>query len=282
MKLSCLPVSFFDDIVNGRMTLLDWAEIGKNAGLDGIDLSIVLLRNHTPVYIEQVARDFQDAGIEVVMITTYPDFTHPDRKQRRREFEYLRHDIALTANLGAPYLRIVSGQAHPQTEVRQGVDWVLDAFHRIAPISSELGVQLLYENHSKPGAWTYSDFSHPTEIFLQIAEGIRDSDIKINFDTGNTLVYGDDPLPVLERIVDRLETIHVADTACRGELKPVPIGTGIVPFKEIFKFLTKRGFDGWICIEEASSTGVEGVRNAAGFVRDLWQQVKSSGNASTT
>ena len=276
MQLSCLPVSFFQDIIDGKMSLLDWAQMGADVGLDGIDLSIILLRNHTPVYLSQVNEQLQDAGIGVVMVTTYPDFTHPDPQQRKRELEYLRHDIALTANIGAKYLRILAGQAHPETEISQGIDWVVEAFRQVAPVAQELGVQLLFENHSKPGAWKYVDFSHPTDIFLKIADAIGDSGIKINFDTGNTLVYGDDPLPVLEHVVDQVVTVHAADTACRGSLKPVVIGTGIVPFDDIFHCLKKNGFDGWICIEEASSTGISGVRQAVEFVRNTWNKVSEN------
>ena len=32
MKVSCLPVSFFDEIVSGEMTLGQWARIGADAG----------------------------------------------------------------------------------------------------------------------------------------------------------------------------------------------------------------------------------------------------------
>jgi hypothetical protein len=38
MKLSCLPVSFFQDLLSGRMTILEWANLGEEEGLDAIDL----------------------------------------------------------------------------------------------------------------------------------------------------------------------------------------------------------------------------------------------------
>ena len=40
--------------------------------------------------------------------------------------------------------------------------------------------------------------------------------------------------------------------------------------KEIFAFLKRRGFDGWISVEEASFTGASGIRKAADFVRRTW------------
>lgn len=117
--------------------------------------------------------------------------------------EYLRHDIALASQLGAKYLRILAGQAHPAVLVTEGIEWVVEYFKRTDEIARKYGVMLLYEDHSKPGAWDYVDFSLPTDVFLEIVERTRDTGIKINFDTGNTLVYGDDPLPVLEKVIDR-------------------------------------------------------------------------------
>ena len=40
MKLSCLPVSFFDEIISGRMTVRDWARMGCELGLDAIDRTV--------------------------------------------------------------------------------------------------------------------------------------------------------------------------------------------------------------------------------------------------
>jgi len=242
-------------------------------GLDAIDLSIMFLKNHTPVYLKQTRRDIEAAGMSVLMITSYPDFTHPCPIQRERELECFRRDIALSSDLGATYLRILAGQAHPGTRIEEGIGWAIESFRQVAPLAEKLKVRLLFENHSKPGAWDYVDFSHPTEIFLRIVEGVEDTGIGINFDTGNTLVYGDDPLPVLKKVMSKVETIHAADTATRGRLDPVLLGQGIVPFAEIFSLLKQEEFDGWICIEEGSGTGREGIRKAVDFVRKTWAEV---------
>ena len=84
VRLSCLPVSLFKDMTEGRVSLREWAEFGKSLGLDAIDLMMVLLKNHTPVYLNEVRRDLEEVGIGIAMITTYPDFTHPAAIQRER------------------------------------------------------------------------------------------------------------------------------------------------------------------------------------------------------
>lgn len=273
MKVSCLPVSLFPKILSGKMSIKEWARIGLQAGLDAIDLSIILLKNHTPTYIKQLREDIESEGMSITMVATYPDFSHPDPIQREREYEYLRHDIAIASNLGAKYVRILAGQAHPDTGVEEGIGWVIEYFKSVSSLSEKFKVKLLFENHSRPEVWDLVDFSHPTEIFLKILEGIRNTNIGINFDTANTLVYGDDPIQVLDSVIKRVETIHVADTASREKLHPVLLGMGIVPFRKIFSLLKQNGFDGWLCIEEASNNGKEGIKKAADFVHKIWSEV---------
>jgi sugar phosphate isomerase/epimerase len=71
-------------------------------------------------------------------------------------------------------------------------------------------------------------------------------------------------------VFDQVETVHASDTRVRGRLEPVLLGTGVVPFDEVFRFLKSRGFDGWVCVEEASGMGREGIEKAVQFVRDRW------------
>jgi sugar phosphate isomerase/epimerase len=270
MKLSCLPVSIFSEFTEGRMSIGKWAEIAKNFGYDAIDISMIMLKNHTPVYVNQVSRQLQDNGMSITMATTYPDFTHPDALQRLREFDYLRRDIALCSELKIKYLRVLAGQAHPRTTRKEGVAWAVENLRKSVAIAEQYEVKLVYEDHAKPGAWDYVDFSHPTDIFLEVLEGIDDTDIGLNFDTGNIVSYGDDPIPVLKQVLGKVETVHVSDIGVWGEFSPVAIGTGIVPNREIFTLLKHNGFDGWLCIEEASGNGLSGIKKAADFVRKAW------------
>ena len=272
MKISCLPVSYFEEIIAGKMTVKDWAGEAVEAGLDGIDLSILFVKAHTPIYLKNLKKDIESAGMKVVMITTYPDFTHPDFLERARQLEFLKGDIAAASSIGAQYVRVTAGQAHPETGREEGIKWAIEGLKKSLATADKFGIKLVYENHAKPGAWEYIDFSHPTDIFLDIAEGTKDTNLGINFDTANTLAYGDDPLPVLEKVLDRVVTIHAADTSVKGKLKPVLLGTGLVPFKEMFAMLKKANFDGWICMEEASFLGKEGIRKATRFVHETWQE----------
>jgi sugar phosphate isomerase/epimerase len=272
MRLSCLPVSFFADILEERMQVRTWARIGAQLGLDAIDLSILFVPDHSPAALAALRRDIEAAGTRVVMVTSYPDFTHPDSAQRERELEMEREVVAVAANLGAQYVRVTAGQAHPETPRADGIRWGVEGLTRLVETTRNFGVTLVYENHAKPGAWTYTDFSQPPDIFLEIVRATADVGLSVNFDTGNAAAFADDPVALLDQVIHRIVTIHASDTAVRGELRHVLLGTGVTPFAALFGRLKHSGWDGWICMEEASYQGQAGIAAASRFIRQAWSQ----------
>lgn len=209
--------------------------------------------------------------IEPVIVNTYSDLTHPLRETRNAEREQLVKDIRDAASLRARYVRIVSGQAHPQVSAEDGIAWTLEGFSAAALTAREEGVELVYENHSKPGNWVYPDFSFDPSVYVQIARQLPNDTVKLLFDTANPLVFGVDPLPLLEELVDRVACVHAADTGTYGVLDPVVIGTGIVPFPELLSCLRRSQFEGWVSLEEASGTGNAGLRSGVDYLRDAWE-----------
>lgn len=271
MKLSCLPVSFFSDIIEGRMSVVEWAQMGANLGLEAIDLSILFLPDRSPKKLLALRREIEAVGMRIAMITSYPDFTHPQAAQRQKELLLEQEVVETAACLGAEMVRVTAGQAHPETEREAGVAWAIEGLRRLVEATRNSGVTLVYENHAKPGAWVYTDFSQPPEIFLQIVRGTADVGLRINFDTGNAATFADDPVELLRQVIGRVTSVHASDSSQRGQLKHTLLGTGITPFTALFGELKKVGWDGWICMEEASNQGYAGVQAAAQFIRQAWE-----------
>lgn len=270
MKLSCLPVSFFSDIIEERMSIFEWAQMGASIGLDAIDISILFAPDHHPHKLAAMRREVESTGMQILMVTSYPDFTHPDAAQRERELALEQEVVAVGAALGAKYVRVTAGQAHPETGRAEGIAWAIQGLRRLAESTRKSGITLVYENHAKPGAWTYTDFSQPPDTFLEIAQKVADSGIGVNFDTGNAATFADDPVQLLREVMHQVITIHAADSSHRGELKHVLLGTGVTPYPALFSELKKAGWDGWICMEEAANQGRAGVEAAARFIRKTW------------
>jgi sugar phosphate isomerase/epimerase len=94
----------------------------------------------------------------------------------------------------------------------------------------------------------------------------------VNYDPSNTILAGEDPLELLERVRDRVVTMHASDrylksgtledlraeedvTGYADRLSHGEIGKGLNDYDRIFSMLHAVGFDGWISIED----GVEGM-----------------------
>ena len=272
MKMSCLPVTLFGDIINGKRTLSDWADFAKEEGLDGIDLSVLLVKDRTPVCVTNARKAVDDAGMGVIMITTYPDFTNPDRMQRERELAYAISDVALASAMGAKYLRITAGQYYDWADEKEALRVVKECFLKVQEAADKMGVALLVENHSKPGAWENPDYLFDTNRFLMMAEMLKDTKVRINFDTANTVAAGDDAIETFKKVAPMVETIHVNDLKAAGGVDFCVCGRGVAPIEEIFREAKKAGFDGWVCIEEAGFDGLEGMKEAFDFTRAAWER----------
>jgi sugar phosphate isomerase/epimerase len=276
MHLSCLPVSFYPDIIAGRMSLAEWARMGVELGLDAIDVSILFFPDRSAQALARARREVEGEGMSLCMISTYPNYTHPDPDQRAREIDEARATVDVAAALGLRYVRAIAGQAHPQTGRQEGIAWAVDGLRRTVEHARGTGVEIVYENHDQAGVMQYRDFSAPQDVFLEIVAATTALDLGVNYDTGNAVALTPDALWLLDQVIDRVRTLHASDTSAVGEhISPTVIGRGLVPFPAIFRRLRRAGWDGWISIEEASRQGRSAVERAVRHVRQAWQEAGS-------
>ena len=82
MKLSCLPVSWFRDILSGRMALEEWLCFAATLGLDAVDVTVLLLESSDAGYLNRLREAMRRYEMQLCMLACYPDFTHPDAAER--------------------------------------------------------------------------------------------------------------------------------------------------------------------------------------------------------
>ena len=75
---------------------------------------------------------------------------------------------------------------------------------------------LTIENHYKDGYWEYPEFALKSEVFLEIIDQIDLPYFGINFDPSNTIVAGEDPIELLQKIKSRVVTMHASDRYLNG------------------------------------------------------------------
>jgi sugar phosphate isomerase/epimerase len=268
--------------VDHTMTVLEWIELASTLGVDGLEFYSGFLRDD-PVFLHEVRDALESHQLAMPMLCCSPDFTQPDPALLAAEIERERRMIELTAFFGGGYCRVLSGQRRPGLERAVGVTQVVGVLKSLLPFAEQRHVVLTMENHYKDNYWEYPEFAQKMDVFVEIVDQIDSPWFGVNFDPSNTLLAGEDPLVLLERVKDRVVTMHASDRYLkRGTIEDLRreenaagyaarlahgvIGEGLNDYDAIFTVLRSVGFESWISIEDGVN-GMGELRQSASFLR---------------
>ena len=286
VQLAAFPKCHLDDIiVHKSMTLFDWIEKAGQLGVDGLEMYSLFFEERTDAHLDEVRKKSEEFGLALPMMCFSPDFTNPDPKKRMEELAKQKKAIDLTAKLGGLFCRTLSGQNRPGLDQKKAVRWCVEMIRETVAYAEENGVIINIENRYKDGYWEYPEFALRSEVFLEIIEQIDSPYFGINFDPSNTIVAGEDPIELLEKIKGRVVTVHASDRyliagsledlrkldmdPLHGYAKTIQhgiIGRGLNDYDAILTILKGAGFDGWISIEDGMN-GMGELRQSAEFLR---------------
>lgn len=273
MRFSAVPVIFFKSIVLERtMKLEEWFPLAASLELDGTEIHDRMLESFEPAYLDHIGQELARYDLRVSQLVGAADFTHPDPDVRACELGVTKRNIDAAARLDATCVRVTAGQAHPGVSRKQGVAWAAEGLRAAVEYAETCGVWVAYEDHYKDYFWERPDFSQRGEIFLEIVDRLRDTPLKINFDFGNPVMIGEDPLALLRQVVDRVVHVHCSDRF-KGEYPHRIAGEGAVGFPAGFRILREAGYDGWLSSEYNGTEGMEGLRRSLEYLRRTWAAV---------
>lgn len=287
MKLAAFPKCYIDQLVVDRsMTVFDWIDMAASLPVDGLEMYPDFFENLEPPYLDKVRRALDQHHLAMPMLCCSPDFTHLEAAERRREVEREKQMIRVTASLGGKFCRVLSGQRRPGISRTQGVDWVVECVQQLLEEAESARVVLAIENHYKDNYWEFPEFAQQSDIYAEILTRIDSQWFGAQFDPSNTILAGEDPLALLERIKHRVVTMHASDRRLKPghtleELRAVEdsvgyaailshgvVGEGLNDYPKIFEILRGSGFDGWVSIEDGVN-GIEEIQKSAEFLRPL-------------
>ena len=286
VQLAAFPKCYLDDIIiHKSMTLFDWIEQAGQLGVDGLEMYSLFFEEKGDVYLDEVRKKCEEFGLALPMMCFSPDFTIPELDKRLEELAKQKKAIDLTAKLGGLFCRTLSGQNRSGLDRKKAVRWCVEMIRETVAYAEEKDVIINIENHYKDGYWQYPEFALRSDVFLEIIEQIDSPYFGINFDPSNTIVAGEDPIELLEKIKSRVVTMHASDRYLKGgsledlrrmEMDPLHgyaksiqhgiIGSGLNDYDAIFRILKGAGFDGWISIEDGMN-GMEELRQSAEFLQ---------------
>jgi sugar phosphate isomerase/epimerase len=281
-RISVFPKCWFDELYSGRMDYLHWLRQAATLGAEGVEHYDGFFKG--PEHIEQARQTLRDTGQVSSMLCFSPDFTHPDPAERQRQVQRQKAAIDLCVTLGIRHCRTLSGQRYPAMSRREGIERTVEGIRSSLDHAERRGIVLCLENHYKDGTWQYSEFAQPEDIFLEILGRIESPCLGVQYDPSNATVGGFAPVPFLEKVKDRVVTMHASDRylapgATLEELRQTDgtigysqkllhgeTGKGLNDYDAIFRILAGVGFKGWISVEDGMN-GLDELSRSVAFLK---------------
>jgi inosose dehydratase len=151
----------------------------------------------------------------------------------------------------------------------------VDTLHAVArALRDVLGMRVVFHHH----AGTFIET--PQEI-ARLLDQTEPELVGLLLDTGHAVYGGGDPVELLARHGDRVRYVHLKD-ARRAELEHVraseitmdeawaggvfcPLGEGVVDFPRVIETLRRRGYGGWLIVEQDVVPDAQGRLNPDPF-----------------
>ena len=164
---------------------------------------------------------------------------------------YLEKAIRLAAAIGAPVVCTDEGIRPDWLDEDQCWEVMRYTLGTVLRTAERYGIFIGIEPHQI--------FSQTTEGLIRIAGLVESPYLKINYDTGNAYLAGEDPYEGLKAVRDQVVHLHAKDISIshsdseRGKVTGTPVGCacgdGVIDWSRIAGIMDEVGFDGVFSVE---------------------------------
>lgn len=215
------------------------------------------LMGKSPEMQEKIAAELANRGMDIGPYVLYADFKVKSMVLNTKDVRYmlkekLQEGIETTKRTGAKYALMVPGHFDDRLEWDYQTANVVDCMRELSDIAEKAGVIIVLEPLNR--------WDHPG-LFLtgipqsdMICRAVNSPSCKIVDDIYHQQITEGNIIPNIDRAWDSIGAFHIGDNPGRKE--PT---TGEINYKNIFKHIHQKGYDGVLCCEHGKSiTGKEG------------------------
>ena len=264
MKCGLSMYSLLAPVREGQLDLYGFLDYAARRGFDGVELLDMFWRDES-AEVPEAKRRCEALGLDLPVYSISTNFLQPEESAREAELASLKHGVDLAAQLGAPLLRVFSGDLPPGYTFERGFSRVVDSLAEGAAYAAGQQITLVLENHGLVAG--------RSEQVRAIIEAVESAALRCNLDTGNFLLVGEDPVEAAGNLADLVALVHLKDL----DLAPpeqtdhvhvgldgqrytgVIVGEGLVDFGAIAEILAQRGYGGWLSLEYEGGADAMGV-----------------------
>ena len=225
----------------------DFVPFAQSLDVDEVALETLFYPAFDDDYCAALKDSLDEAGLRRVIGWGHPDGLH--RGQDKEALADLINHIPRAKSVGASIMRIVaSSMLYVDEPHGPQVEASIAMLREAVRAAEDHGVTLALENHI--------DFTS-LEI-LEIIQTIDSPNLRVNFDTGNSLRLFENPVEAAKNLAPYTIATHTKDitTAWGGSPSErflfwpsCPAGRGLIDFVGIARVLDEAGFEGSLAIE---------------------------------
>jgi sugar phosphate isomerase/epimerase len=238
LKLSLAAYSFkrYLEGPGKSMDLFGFVDLAADLGLDAVEpTSYYFPEGVAADYLHRLRRHAFLLGLDVSGTSVMNDFCNPPGPELDKELAHVRAWIDRAADLGAPTIRVLSGNWIQGTTTEELEARVVRALEALLPHAAERGVTLALENHGG-GVTTSAD------ELLRIVRKVKGPYFGVNLDTGN--FHTKDPYDDLARVAPYAVNVQVK-TEIRREGKT----TEPADLAKVIGILRDARYSGYVVLE---------------------------------
>ncbi len=296
-RISVFPKCYFDELVSGERSYLDWIHDAATLGGEGVEHYDEFFRSYDERDVAPVLEAMAETQQISSMLCFSPNFTHPDAAERARQVTRQKRAIDLSVRIGARYCRTLSGQKYPDLSIDEGVKRASTCILEALEYAATHDVVLCLENHYKVREWRYPEFAQQETPFLALLDALPQSPyLGVQYDPSNAVIGGFDPIAFLEKIKHRVVTVHASDrflapgatidqlrshdgtVGYPDQMTHGETGRGTNDYDAIFHLLHSVNFSGWISVEDGMN-GLDEIRRSVDFLKQKRAQYYAIGRS---
>lgn len=164
---------------------------------------------------------------------------------------YLEKAIRFAAAIGAGVVNTDEGIRPAWLDDEECFQVMRYTLKKVLQVAERYGVRIGIEPHQS--------ISRKTEGLLRIATLVRSDCLRINYDTGNAFLGGEDPYEGLKAVMPLLVHVHAKDISMRqardeqGKVTGTPVGCacgeGVIDWKRVVGILREAQWSGVLSVE---------------------------------
>jgi sugar phosphate isomerase/epimerase len=192
--------------------------------------------------------------------------------------EYILHTIRWAKLAGCPRVDTTDDRhAPPGMTEREAMDHMKRCYQQVVPVAEAYGITINIEPHGH--------FTTRLEMMEEMLAFVDSPFLRMNMDTGNTFIAGQDPVKFVKHFRSKISHVHVKDVSqslaasLRGELTGIAVsqcalgdGVNAENIRRCLHLLKQAGYDGVLSIE-CEGQGGPMIEHSLEWVRQVVREV---------